>query len=104
MSGVADTTTVVMMITLYRVGENERIRYVTFHNRQTTLFSQFAFTVCEGEVHGPGKERLYTFETREEMDKKLRALLRSRVKSGYRVLYSFFRKHEYNDIRPALFA
>lgn len=93
-----------MMITLYRVGEDERIRYVTIHNRQTTLFSRYAFTVCEGVVHGSGSERLHTFDTQAELDAALRRTIKRRTRQGYRVLYSYFRKHEYNDIRPALFA
>ncbi|MFW6388150.1 MAG: hypothetical protein ACOC0B_02640 [bacterium] len=99
-----DTTTVAMMITLYRVSDEDRIRYITIHNRQTTLFARYSFTLCEGEVNGWSRERLYSFESREDMDRKLRQLIRGRVKKGYRVLYSFFRNHEYQDLRPALFA
>jgi len=93
-----------MLITLYRITDDEQIRYVTVHNRQPTLFSEHAFTVCSGTIQGPSSERLYTFDTRDEMDAALQRTIRTRVNRGYRVLYSYFRKHEYEDLRPALFA
>lgn len=93
-----------MLITLYRINNDEQIRYVTIHNRQPTLFSQYAFSVCSGTIHGSSTDRLYTFETQEELDEALRKTIRSRVTRGYRVLYSYFRKHEYENLRPALFA
>jgi hypothetical protein len=36
------------------------------------------------------------------MDEKLRELIGKRIRSGYRVLYTFFRANEYEGIRDVL--
>lgn len=100
----SDSVARAMLITLYKIADDEQIRYVTIHNRQPTLFSQHAFTVCTGTIHGPSRERMHTFETREELDSALRKTIHTRISAGYRVLYSYFRTREYEDLRPALFA
>ena len=39
---------------------------------------------------------------RRAMDRKLQVLIQSRIGNGYRVLYSFFRNREYENLRPVL--
>jgi hypothetical protein len=91
-----------MMITFYKTDKKGRIRYYSIDNRQGNLFSPHTFTVNSGTALTAGREKAYIFATRREMDAKLRALIDGRIKNGYRVLYTYFRKNEYQDLRPVL--
>lgn len=91
-----------MMITLYKTDRQGRIHYYSLDDRQGHLFANFTFTVNWGTTLTAGREKVYVFETRREMDKKLQRLIQDRVSSGYRVLYSFFRNQEYRYLKPAL--
>ncbi len=90
------------MITLYKTDRQGRIHYYSLDDRQGHLFAGFTFTVNWGTTLTAGREKVYVFETRREMDKKLQRLIQDRVSSGYRVLYSFFRNQEYRYLKPAL--
>jgi predicted DNA-binding WGR domain protein len=91
-----------MMITLYRIDEHERIRYYSISDRQGDLFSSYTFTVSWGLAVSAGQERVYAFDSQEEMDGKLREFIARRLKSGYRVLYTFFRTGEYRSLQGVL--
>ncbi len=86
-----------MTITFYKQ-QSGSTRYYTMHDRQGNLFSTYTFTSVWGRVLESGREKVYTFDTREEMDKKLRLLMKKRISSGYRVLYSFSRSRKYKKI------
>ncbi len=86
-----------MTITFYK-HQSGFSRYYTMHDRQGNLFSQYTFTSVWGRVLESGREKVYTFKSREEMDKKLRFLMKKRISTGYRVLYSFSRSKEYKEI------
>jgi len=86
-----------MTITFYKQ-QSGFTRYYTMHDRQGSLFSPYTFTAVWGRVLERGREKVYTFDSRETMDKKLRELMRKRISSGYRVLYSFSRSSEYKEI------
>ena len=90
------------MITLYRTDQHDRIHYYSINDRQGHLFSPYSFTVNWGPALTAGRERFYVFESRRAMDRKLQELIQARIADGYRVLYSFFRSHEYEHLRPAL--
>ena len=91
-----------MLITLYKTDKQGRIHYYSFDDRQGHLFSHYAFTVNWGTALVAGREKVYVFEDRQDMDAKLQELIQTRITDGYRVLYSFFRNHEYRYLRPAL--
>jgi hypothetical protein len=91
-----------MLITLYKTNVDDQIQYYVIDDRQGHLFSPYSFSVTRGPSLSPGREKQYAFETRKAMDMKLRKLIQSRIKSGYRVLYSYIRTEEYEHLRPAL--
>ena len=91
-----------MMITLYKTDQQGRIHYYSLDDRQGHFFANFTFTVNWGTTPRAGREKVYVFDTRREMDEKLQRLIQDRVSSGYRVLYSFFRKQEYQYLKPVL--
>lgn len=90
----------VMMITFYKTDSKGHIRYYSIDDRQGNLFTPHAFTVHSGVALTAGREKAFTFKTRREMDSKLRKLIDGRLKSGYRVLYSYFRNNEYKELQP----
>ena len=91
-----------MMITLYRRNKDGSLRYFSISNRQGHLFSAFSFQTIEGSSVSAGREREYLFDSRREMDATIRELISRRLKRDYRVLYSYFRKHEYQRLRGFL--
>ena len=90
------------MITLYKTDHQDRIHYYSINDRQGHLFTPHTFTVNWGVALTAGRERVYAFEGRAEMDSRLQELIRSRIRSGYRVLYTYFRDNEYAHLRPTL--
>ena len=86
-----------MTITFYKQSET-CTRYYTMHDRQGHLFSPYTFTSVWGTVLQSGREKVFTFDTRRDMEKKMRFLMKKRISSGYKVLYSFSRKSMYTDI------
>ena len=74
------------------------IRYYSIHNRQPHFFSKYSFTAIWGMDQNTGRERVYTFKTRREMDAKLREIFNDRVKRGYKVLYSYAKVKKYRDL------
>jgi predicted DNA-binding WGR domain protein len=91
-----------MMVTLYKPDKTGRMRYYSISNRQGNLFSPFTFTVTWGVALSAGRERQYVFESQQDLDQKLRELVNSRLKAGYKVLYTFFRKEERERLRPLI--
>jgi predicted DNA-binding WGR domain protein len=90
------------MITLYRVDEPETIRYYSISDRQGHLFYDHTFTASWGVALAAGRERVYVFDSRRDMDNKLQELIRRRIRDGYRVLYTYFRADEYGSVRKVL--
>ena len=90
------------MVTLYKTGPAGRINYYSVNDRQGHLFSEYSFSVTWGPGLTAGREKMHVFDNRRDMDAKLQGLLQARIKSGYRVLYTYFRNHEYEQLRPAL--
>ena len=91
-----------MLVTLYKEDLSDRLHYYAIDDRQGHLFAPHSFSVTWGSSLRMGNERHYTFDTRAEMDKQLRKLIRTRIREGYRVLYSYFRAEEYADLKPEL--
>ena len=86
-----------MTITFYKQSSSST-RYYTMHDRQGNLFSPYTFTSVWGTVLQSGREKVFTFDSRQEMDKKLCFLIKKRIESGYKVLYSFSRGSVYTKI------
>ena len=80
-----------MIITFYKFNGKDN-RYYTIHDRQGDLFSTYSFTAVWGIEMYKGREKTYVFDSREPMERKIRSIFRDRIKSGYKVLYSFARK------------
>lgn len=81
-----------MIMTLYKPGARGSLRYYTMHDRQPLLTARFALTIAWRVGNGQETEKIYGFDTRAEMDKKLQQLFRRKIKSGYALLYSFVRE------------
>ncbi|MCK5673960.1 MAG: WGR domain-containing protein [Spirochaetales bacterium] len=86
-----------MTITFYKQTSASSL-YYTMHDRQAHLFSPYTFTSVWGTVLESGREKVFTFDTRQDMEKKLRFLMKKRISSGYKVLYSFSRNDIYTEI------
>lgn len=86
-----------MTITFYRQTAKSSL-YYTMHDRQGNLFSPYTFTSVWGTVLKSGREKVFTFDSRAEMEKKLRFLLKKRIASGYKVLYSYSRNAAYTEM------
>jgi predicted DNA-binding WGR domain protein len=80
-----------MIVTLYRTGADGVLLYYTIHDRQASLTQPHSLTVAWSRGNGKGRERFYAFGSLAEKDRMIRALLASRFKAGYRLLYSFSR-------------
>jgi hypothetical protein len=80
-----------MIITLYKVGKDERTYYYTVHDRQPVLDASCA--ICASWRVGLGKERerLHRFESFPDRDRMIRRLIARRIKDGYKILYTFSR-------------
>ncbi len=90
------------MITLYRRESDGRTRYVTITDRQGHLFGNPTLTVTEGDDFFLTRERHLTFETESEQQRELRTLIDRRFRSGYEVLYSFFRGNQFRSVKELL--
>ncbi|MDC7228117.1 MAG: hypothetical protein PQJ61_15240 [Spirochaetales bacterium] len=87
-----------MMITFYKAKHDGSLRYYSVNDRQSHLFSKYSFSVIYGIDQGAGRERVFTFRTRREMDAKLREIFNERVQKGYKVLYSYAKKPKYKTM------
>ena len=74
------------------------IRYYSIHNRQPHFFSRYSFTAIWGMDQSTGREKVYTFNTRREMDSKLREIFNDRIARGYKVLYSYAKLKKYREL------
>jgi hypothetical protein len=80
-----------MMITLFRPCADGSLRYYTLHDRQSMLFTHFAFTAIAAKGESSSRERLYSFDAADAMDAALVAIIRRKFRGGYRVLYAYLR-------------
>ena len=91
-----------MMITFFKTEADGAIRYYSVHNRQPHFFSRYSFTAIWGLDQGTGREKVYTFRTRREMDLKMREIFEERLSMGYKVLYTYAKKRKYRDMFSAM--
>lgn len=84
-----------MMITFYKVTNDGSLRYYSVHDRQSHLFSKYSFSTIYGMDQSSGRERVFTFQTRRQMDAKLREIFNERTSKGFKVLYAYAKKPKY---------
>lgn len=87
-----------MTITFYKTAADGSTRYYTVHDRQGHLFSLHSLTVLWGTEPNRGREKMYSFNSPAEKDRKIKEICRNKARSGYRVLYSFSRKTSHKEI------
>jgi hypothetical protein len=87
-----------MLVTLVKKGADGRRHYYSIHDRQAGLFARYTLTVVWGPSARGGRERVYSFETRKALERKLRRILNRRFASGYMLLYSYSRSSGYRKI------
>ena len=86
-----------MIVTFVRAKGNRR-HYYTMHDYQTGLFGTYTLTIIWGPYIETGRRKAYSFETRREMDRKLRELVSRRFSQGYSLLYSYSRSAKYRKL------
>jgi predicted DNA-binding WGR domain protein len=91
-----------MLVTFYRTNEEAAPYYYAVHDRQGNLFAKYSLTVTWGSELSAGREKVYTFSSRSELDAKLREIIDERLRDGYRVLYSYFRRGERRTLRARI--
>lgn len=87
-----------MMIAFYKKNNKEELQYYYIHDYQGTLFSKNCITVIWGKGIKPGRKKEYVFDNDNELDKKVREILKLRVKEGYKLLYSYPQINNYKKI------
>lgn len=87
-----------MTITFYKNSSEGETRYYTIHDRQGSLFNLYCVTALWGGSTQSGRERVYSFSTEEERDRKVKEICRNKIRAGYKVLYSFSRKPAYMEM------
>lgn len=91
-----------MMVTLYKKHHQGQPYYYTVHDRQGSLFAPFTLTIMWGKKLDRPREKVITFTTHEEMNLKIRVILDKKLREGYRVLYSYFRPNEDEDLKARI--
>ena len=100
--GEPDDTKRDMMITFYKTDASRRLYYYCISDRQRHLFARHSLTVSWGVALTHGRERTLIFATEEEKQQKLQRVISGRVKAGYKLLYTYFRRREYGNLQGAL--
>jgi hypothetical protein len=78
-----------MMLAFYKRTPPDELRYYYVHDYQGGLFSPFALTTIWGKESERGRRREYSFENRSDMERKIRKILTTRARDGYKLLYSY---------------
>jgi predicted DNA-binding WGR domain protein len=96
-----------MIILLRKTTPKGTCYYYTLHDRQAGLFEHYTLTSMWGSSPDGGRQKAYSFTSTRELDEKLRQLMNRRLRSGYKVLYSYSRSEnyravlqEYLDVKP----
>jgi len=80
-----------MIITLYKAGKDGKTYYYTVHDRQPLLDSPYALCASWRVGLGKERERLHRFQSLGDRERMIRKLIATRVRDGYRILYTFTR-------------
>lgn len=87
-----------MIILLRKTTPKGNHFYYTLHDRQAGLFQEYTLTAIWGSSPDGGREKVYSFSNPEKLDEKLRELISRRLRSGYKVLYSYSRDKNYRAV------
>ncbi|MBN2444471.1 MAG: WGR domain-containing protein [Spirochaetales bacterium] len=87
-----------MLVALYKINEYNEMNYYYIHNYQGHLFSPHTFTVIWGKNRKKGREKSFTFDSAKVMQKKMRSLFQKKIEEGYKLLYSYPQKNQYNEM------
>jgi hypothetical protein len=87
-----------MTITFYKYTSSKSSRFYSLHDRQGSLFHEYTFTAVWGSDFCSTREKVYTFDSSKEMQKKLRSIFKRKIKDGFKVLYKFSKREEYNSV------
>lgn len=87
-----------MIITFFKEDAKGHFWYYSVHDRQGNLFADFAFTIIWGREPNAGREKVYLYDSRREMERALRLIIRKKISQGYKVLYRFARKDHFVSI------
>ena len=87
-----------MIITFFKEDAKGSFWYYSVHDRQGNLFADYAFTVIWGREPNAGREKVYLYESRREMETALRRIIRKKTGQGYKVLYRFARQDHFRSI------
>lgn len=91
-----------MMVTLYKKNSEGQPFYYTLHDRQSSLFASFTLTILWGRKLDRPREKVITFTSHQEMNRKIRSILDKKMQEGYRVLYSYFRAEDAEDLKTKI--
>ncbi len=91
-----------MIITFFKEDTKGHFWYYSVHDRQGNLFADYAFTITWGREPNAGREKVKLYDSRKEMEKALRSIIRIKTRQGYRVLYRFARKDHFVEILKEL--
>jgi predicted DNA-binding WGR domain protein len=78
-----------MIVALYKLKHSGEMNYYYMHDYQGHLFSPYTLTVIWGKNFSMGKEKSFTFNTQNEMDRKVQELFKDKLSSGFRLLYTY---------------
>jgi len=90
------------MVTLYKRDNHGQTYYYTLHDRQGSLFATYMLTVMWGRKLERSREKIFTFASHQEMNRKIRGILDKKFREGYRVLYSYFRSEDADDLKAKI--
>jgi predicted DNA-binding WGR domain protein len=86
-----------VIIALYKV-TNDEISYYYIHDYQGHLFSPYTFTAIWGRNLSMGHEKSFTFTSQNEMDSKINDLFKTKLKQGFKLLYTYPPHNDYQDM------
>ena len=87
-----------MMLAFYKKTDKNKLLYYYLHDYQGMLFSKYCITAVWGEGVKPGRKKEFIFENSDELDIKVRDILKIRVKESYKLLYSYPHVNNYKKI------
>ncbi|MBN1698472.1 MAG: WGR domain-containing protein [Spirochaetales bacterium] len=87
-----------MIIALYKITSHDEISYYYIHDYQGHLFSPYTFTAIWGKNLSMGKEKSFSFSTQSDMDKRIHELFKTKLKQGFKLLYTYPPRNDYQDM------
>lgn len=83
-----------MLITLYKLIDENAVYIYTIHDRDRLLDYPYSVTTNWRKNAGKGRERTKGFTTEHEKNHYIQKVFNEKIKAGYKILYSFEKKHE----------